>query len=186
MITTEKDTYDTATDHLQETWQFFPFSQHIGFQIHSQPQPFYHNSSDSHSQTLIGIHIVDAILGTKKKLAGWMFGRAAICWRRMGPCSHYGRPAGRPMAGHGKPKKYHWVATRHGAEQYTGYLEFVFYGYHLDRAIPRISEAVYCLTPSLVATHDDTSDCMYHVWGTFPAQMWWKNERDTIHCQKPL
>ena len=61
------------------------------------------------------------------------------------------------------PKKYHWVATRHGAEQYTGYLEFVFYGYHLDRAIPRISEAVYCLTPSLVATHDDTSDCMYHV-----------------------
>ena len=39
--------------------------------------------------------------------------------------------------------------TRHGAERYTGYLEFMFYGYHLDRAIPRIPEAVYCLTPSL-------------------------------------
>ena len=29
-------------------------------------------------------------------------------------------------------------------EQCTGYLEFVFYGYHLDRAIPRVSEAIYC------------------------------------------
>ena len=42
--------------------------------------------------------------------------------------------------------------TRHGAERYTGYLEFMFYGYHLDRAIPRIPEAVYCSTPSLLVT----------------------------------
>ena len=70
MLTTEKDTHDTATDHLQGTCRFFPFSQHIGFQTQSQLQSFYHKSSDSHSQTLIGIHIVDAMLGTKKKLAG--------------------------------------------------------------------------------------------------------------------
>ena len=42
------------------------------------------------------------------------------------------------------------LEIRHGAEQYTGYLEFIFYGHHLDRAVPRIPEAVYCLTPSLL------------------------------------
>ena len=38
---------------------------------------------------------------------------------------------------------------RHGAEQYAGDLECVFYGYHLDRAILKIAEAAYCLMPSL-------------------------------------
>ena len=32
----------------------------------------------------------------------------------------------------------HMHDIRHGAEQYTGDLEFIFYGYHLDRTIPRI------------------------------------------------
>ena len=32
----------------------------------------------------------------------------------------------------------HLVQYRHGAAQYTGDLEFIFYGYHLDRAIPII------------------------------------------------
>ena len=40
-------------------------------------------------------------------------------------------------------------SSKHGAEQYTGYLEIIFYGHHLDRAVPRVSEAIYCLTPSL-------------------------------------
>ena len=31
-----------------------------------------------------------------------------------------------------------YLQVRHGAEQYTGDLEFVFYGYHLDRTILRI------------------------------------------------
>ena len=39
---------------------------------------------------------------------------------------------------------------RHGAEQYAGDLECVFYGYHLDRAILKIVEAAYCLMPSLL------------------------------------
>ena len=38
---------------------------------------------------------------------------------------------------------------RHGAEQYAGDLECVFYGYYLDRAILKIAEAAYCLIPSL-------------------------------------
>ena len=41
----------------------------------------------------------------------------------------------------------------HGAEQYAGDLECVFYGYHLDRAILKIAEAAYCLMPSLASTH---------------------------------
>ena len=41
------------------------------------------------------------------------------------------------------------VTNRHGAEQYAGDLECVFYGYHLDRAILKIAEAAYCLMPSL-------------------------------------
>ena len=45
------------------------------------------------------------------------------------------------------------VETRHGAEQYAGDLECVFYGYHLDRAILKNAEAAYCLMPSLVETH---------------------------------
>ena len=44
------------------------------------------------------------------------------------------------------------VGTRHGAEQYAGDLECVFYGYHLDRAILKTAEAAYCLMPSLVGT----------------------------------
>ena len=44
------------------------------------------------------------------------------------------------------------VKTRHGAEQYAGDLECVFYGYHLDRAILKIAEAAYSLMPSLVKT----------------------------------
>ena len=43
--------------------------------------------------------------------------------------------------------------TKHGFEQYAGYLENVFHGHHLDGAVPRISEAVYCLTPSLAPTN---------------------------------
>ena len=39
---------------------------------------------------------------------------------------------------------------KHGAEQYTGYLEFIFSGYHLDRTVPRIPEPVHCLVPSLI------------------------------------
>ena len=39
--------------------------------------------------------------------------------------------------------------SRHGAEQYVGDLECVFYGYHLDRVILKIAEAAYCLMPSL-------------------------------------
>ena len=39
--------------------------------------------------------------------------------------------------------------VRHGAEQYAGDLECVFYGYHLDRAILKNAEAAYCLMPSL-------------------------------------
>ena len=39
--------------------------------------------------------------------------------------------------------------SRHGAEQYKVYLEFILYGYDLDSAIPRMSDAAYCLTPSL-------------------------------------
>ena len=42
---------------------------------------------------------------------------------------------------------------RHGAEQYAGDLECVFYGYHLDRAILKIAEAAYCLMPSLPSGH---------------------------------
>ena len=42
------------------------------------------------------------------------------------------------------------VEARHGAEQYAGDLECVFYGYHLDRAILKNTEAAYCLMPSLV------------------------------------
>ena len=41
------------------------------------------------------------------------------------------------------------ISDRHGAEQYAGDLECVFYGYHLDRAILNIAEAAYCLMPSL-------------------------------------
>ena len=44
------------------------------------------------------------------------------------------------------------VSTRHGAEQYAGDLECVFYGNHLDRAILKIAEAAYCFMPSLVST----------------------------------
>ena len=44
------------------------------------------------------------------------------------------------------------MPDRHGAEQYTGYLEFILYGYDLDSAIPRMSDAAYCLTPSLQVT----------------------------------
>ena len=29
------------------------------------------------------------------------------------------------------------VTHKHVAEQYTGYLEYMLYGYHLDRAIPK-------------------------------------------------
>ena len=43
----------------------------------------------------------------------------------------------------------HGGPPRHGAEQYAGNLECVFYGYHLDRAILKIAEAAYCLMPSL-------------------------------------
>ena len=43
---------------------------------------------------------------------------------------------------------------RHGAEQYEGDLECVFYGYHLDRAILKIAEATYCLMPSLMRNND--------------------------------
>ena len=43
------------------------------------------------------------------------------------------------------------ILNRHGAEQYAGDLECVFYGYHLDRAILKIAEAAaYCLMPSLL------------------------------------
>ena len=43
------------------------------------------------------------------------------------------------------------ITGRHGAEQYAGDLECVFYGYHLDREILKIAEAAYCLMPSLVS-----------------------------------
>ena len=49
------------------------------------------------------------------------------------------------------------AVAKHGAEQYAGYLETIFYGHHLDRAIPRISEAIYCLTPSLVNCFECTT-----------------------------
>ena len=39
--------------------------------------------------------------------------------------------------------------SRHGAEQYAGDLECVFYGYHLDRAILKFADATYCFMPSL-------------------------------------
>ena len=39
-----------------------------------------------------------------------------------------------------------WI--RHGAEQYTGDLEFILNGYYLDRAVPRMAQAVCCLMPS--------------------------------------
>ena len=48
------------------------------------------------------------------------------------------------------PQKMQWLYSRHGAEQYAGDLECVFYGYHLDRAILKIAEAAYCLMPSLL------------------------------------
>ena len=40
--------------------------------------------------------------------------------------------------------------ARHGAEQYAGDLECVFDGYHLDRAMLKISEAANGLMPSLL------------------------------------
>ena len=42
------------------------------------------------------------------------------------------------------------IWCRHGAEQYTGDLELIFSGYHLDRTVPKIPEPVYCLMPSLL------------------------------------
>ena len=42
-----------------------------------------------------------------------------------------------------------WAVPRHGAEQYAGDVECVFYGYHLDRAILKIADAAYCFMPSL-------------------------------------
>ena len=43
-----------------------------------------------------------------------------------------------------------FIVASHGAEQYAGDLECVFYGYHLDRAILKIAQAAYCLVPSLI------------------------------------
>ena len=40
--------------------------------------------------------------------------------------------------GVGKSKAIATVLFRHGAAQYTGDLEIIFHGYHLDRAIPII------------------------------------------------
>ena len=51
------------------------------------------------------------------------------------------------------------VQIRHGAEQYTGYLEFILNGYDLDSAIPRMSDAANCLTPSLVQISDTSFLC---------------------------
>ena len=47
---------------------------------------------------------------------------------------------------------YQQLDIRHGAERFMGDLEFICYDYHLDRTIPRIVEAVYCLMPSLLDT----------------------------------
>ena len=61
---------------------------------------------------------------------------------------------------------------RHGAEQCTGYLEFILYGYDLDSAIPRMSDAVYCLTPSLQLWHV----ALHTTW-----RIEWKQERCFKH-----
>ena len=54
------------------------------------------------------------------------------------------------------------ATIRHGAEQYAGDLECVFYGYHLDRAILKNAEAAYCLMPSLATIHSQ-ADMVGHV-----------------------
>ena len=43
--------------------------------------------------------------------------------------------------------------ARHGAEQFTEDLAVIFYGCHLDRTIPEITAAIYCLMPSLLHRH---------------------------------
>ena len=48
----------------------------------------------------------------------------------------------------------HAPASRHGAAQYTGDLEFIFYGHHLDRAIPIIQR------PYIVWWHPYLRGCM--------------------------
>ena len=42
------------------------------------------------------------------------------------------------------------IQYSHGAEQYTEDLAVKFYGCHLDRTLPEIAAAVYCLMPSLI------------------------------------
>ena len=42
-----------------------------------------------------------------------------------------------------------FVGYRHSVEQYTGDLAVMLYGYHSDRTIADIAEAVYCLMLSL-------------------------------------
>ena len=70
------------------------------------------------------------------------------------------------------------LCSRHGAEQYAGDLDCVFYGYHLDRAILKIADAAYCFMPSLLCSawrnwreanilvhglaHCDASDSLKH------------------------
>ena len=44
------------------------------------------------------------------------------------------------------------ATATHGTGQYTGDLEFIFSGYHLDRTVPDTPEPVYCLMPSLATT----------------------------------